>query len=184
MTLGSLFDGAGGFPLAGEMAGFTPLWASEIEPFPIRVTTKRYDSGGDCRRINRKQGDKMTSTEIAEIARTRKPLPEGQILAARQLYYVLCAIYRVYGDKQITLDEAKRQKSDAIKQYESEELSYRIHTETMRRNDEILKLFSTTPKENHCPICKRAFEIFTGMIRTANDKLLTEWEQKKRQGKE
>lgn len=42
MTLGSLFDGAGGFPLAGEMAGFTPLWASEIEPFPIRVTTKRF----------------------------------------------------------------------------------------------------------------------------------------------
>ena len=126
----------------------------------------------------------MTSTEIAELARTRKPLPKGQILAARQLYYVLCGIYRVYGDKQITLDEAKRQKSDAIKQYESEELSYRIHTETMRRNDEILKLFSTTPKENHCPICKRAFEIFTGMIRTANDKLPTEWEQKERQGKE
>lgn len=42
MTLGSLFDGAGGFPLAGETAGFTPLWASEIEPFPIRVTTKRF----------------------------------------------------------------------------------------------------------------------------------------------
>lgn len=42
MTLGSLFDGAGGFPLAGKMAGFTPLWASEIEPFPIRVTTKRF----------------------------------------------------------------------------------------------------------------------------------------------
>ena len=41
MTLGSLFDGSGGFPLAGLLAGITPLWASEIEPFPIRVTTKR-----------------------------------------------------------------------------------------------------------------------------------------------
>lgn len=41
MTLGSLFDGAGGFPLAGTMAGITPKWASEIEPFPIRVTTRR-----------------------------------------------------------------------------------------------------------------------------------------------
>lgn len=40
-TLGSLFDGAGGFPLAGSAAGFTPVWASEIEPFPIRVTSKR-----------------------------------------------------------------------------------------------------------------------------------------------
>lgn len=41
LTLGSLFDGSGGFPLGGMLAGITPIWASEIEPFPIRVTTKR-----------------------------------------------------------------------------------------------------------------------------------------------
>ena len=41
LTLGSLFDGSGGFPLAGILAGVTPLWASEIEPFAVRVTTKR-----------------------------------------------------------------------------------------------------------------------------------------------
>ena len=40
LTLGSLFDGIGGFPLAGKLAGITPVWASEIEPFPIRVTEK------------------------------------------------------------------------------------------------------------------------------------------------
>ena len=41
LTLGSLFDGIGGFPLAGKYAGIRPVWASEIEPFPIRVTKKR-----------------------------------------------------------------------------------------------------------------------------------------------
>lgn len=41
LTLGSLFDGSGGFPLAGILAGVTPVWASEIEPFAIRVTTRR-----------------------------------------------------------------------------------------------------------------------------------------------
>ena len=41
LTLGSLFDGSGGFPLGGLLSGITPIWASEIEPFPIRVTTKR-----------------------------------------------------------------------------------------------------------------------------------------------
>ena len=41
LTLGSLFDGSGGFPLGGLISGITPIWASEIEPFPIRVTTKR-----------------------------------------------------------------------------------------------------------------------------------------------
>ena len=41
LTLGSLFDGSGGFPLGAVFNSILPLWASEIEPFPIRVTTKR-----------------------------------------------------------------------------------------------------------------------------------------------
>ena len=32
MKLGSLFDGSGGFPLAGIINGIEPVWASEIEP--------------------------------------------------------------------------------------------------------------------------------------------------------
>ena len=41
LTLGSLFSGSGGFELAGILAGIRPVWISEIEPFAIRVTTKR-----------------------------------------------------------------------------------------------------------------------------------------------
>ena len=41
-TLGSLFDGSGGFPLAGALSGITPLWAAEIEPYPIAVATSRF----------------------------------------------------------------------------------------------------------------------------------------------
>ena len=41
-TMGSLFDGIGGFPLAAIHNGITPLWASEIEPFPIEVTRLRF----------------------------------------------------------------------------------------------------------------------------------------------
>lgn len=42
LTLGSLFDGSGGFPLGGLLTGkITTLWSSEVEPFAIRVTTKR-----------------------------------------------------------------------------------------------------------------------------------------------
>lgn len=40
LRLGSLFDGSGGFPLAAIKSGIKPLWASEVEPFPIRVTQK------------------------------------------------------------------------------------------------------------------------------------------------
>lgn len=55
LKLGSLFDGSGGFPLASVLSGIVPVWASEIEPFPIRVTTKRFPfmkHYGDIRRIN------------------------------------------------------------------------------------------------------------------------------------
>ena len=41
LTLGSLFDGSGGFPLAGLLNGIRPVWASEVAPFPILVTAKR-----------------------------------------------------------------------------------------------------------------------------------------------
>lgn len=40
--LGSLFDGSGGFPLAACLCGITPVWASEIEPYPIAVTRSRF----------------------------------------------------------------------------------------------------------------------------------------------
>lgn len=42
MTLGSLFDGSGGFPLAGALSGIVPVWASEVEPYPIAVTRSRF----------------------------------------------------------------------------------------------------------------------------------------------
>lgn len=41
LTLGSLFDGSGGVPLGGILAGIEPKWSSEIEPFPVLVTHKR-----------------------------------------------------------------------------------------------------------------------------------------------
>ena len=40
LRLGSLFDGSGGFPLSAILCGIKPIWASEVEPFPIRVTQK------------------------------------------------------------------------------------------------------------------------------------------------
>ena len=40
--MGSLFDGIGGFPLAAVRNGIVPVWASEIEPFPIQVTKHHF----------------------------------------------------------------------------------------------------------------------------------------------
>lgn len=67
MTLGSLFDGISGFPLAGIMHGIEPLWASEIEPFPILVTRKR------CMMICRWRG-RAGALAMARSARLRRRL--------------------------------------------------------------------------------------------------------------
>lgn len=55
MTLGSLFDGSGGFPLAGILHGIKPVWASEIEPYPLKVTAERFPDMrqlGDITNVN------------------------------------------------------------------------------------------------------------------------------------
>lgn len=54
MTLGSLFDGAGTFPFAGSVFGIVPVWASEIEAFPIMLKTKwvvRRTTPTECARL-------------------------------------------------------------------------------------------------------------------------------------
>lgn len=55
ITMGSLFSGSGGFELAGLIFGIRPIWASEIEPFPILVTTKNFPEMkhlGDINKLN------------------------------------------------------------------------------------------------------------------------------------
>jgi len=64
MTLGSLFDGSGGFTFGAVLAGITPIWASEVEPFPIRVTTKRLPSVKHLGDIHRIHGDEIEPVDI------------------------------------------------------------------------------------------------------------------------
>ena len=55
LTMGSLFDGIGGFPLAAIHSSITPVWASEIEAFPIEVTKLRFPDMvhvGDITKLN------------------------------------------------------------------------------------------------------------------------------------
>ncbi len=64
MTLGSLFDGSGGFPLGGVLAGITPTWSSEIEPFPIRVTTARFPNMKHYGDITTIKGSELEPVDI------------------------------------------------------------------------------------------------------------------------
>lgn len=64
MTLGSLFDGAGTFPFAASAFGILPIWASEIEPFPIQVTQKRLPKMKHLGDITKIDGSAITPVDV------------------------------------------------------------------------------------------------------------------------
>ena len=64
LTMGSLFSGSGGFELAGSIFGLEPLWASEIEPFPIMVTATNFPEMEHLGNISKLDGGKIAKTTV------------------------------------------------------------------------------------------------------------------------
>lgn len=64
MKLGSLFSGSGGFELAGAMNGIEPVWASEIEPYPISVTSARFPNMKHLGDITKIKGGDVEAVDI------------------------------------------------------------------------------------------------------------------------
>lgn len=64
LTMGSLFDGIGGFPLAAMRCGIIPVWASEIEAFPISVTKTRFPHMVHVGDITRLRGAELPPVDI------------------------------------------------------------------------------------------------------------------------
>ena len=64
MRMGSLFDGIGGFPLAAIRNGITPVWASEIEAFPIEVTKIRFSEMLHVGDITKLDGAKLPPVDV------------------------------------------------------------------------------------------------------------------------
>ena len=64
LTLGSLFSGSGGFELAGMCCKIKPIWASEIEPFPILVTRKNIPQMKHLGDICKIDGSKIEPVDI------------------------------------------------------------------------------------------------------------------------
>ena len=64
MTLGSFFDGIGGWLLAARHAGVTPVWASEIEPFPCSVTARHFPTVEQLGDITQIDPDEIEPVDI------------------------------------------------------------------------------------------------------------------------
>ena len=64
MTLGSFFEGIGGWLLAARHAGVTPVWASEIEPFPCSVTARHFPTVEQLGDITQIDPDEIEPVDI------------------------------------------------------------------------------------------------------------------------
>lgn len=62
--LGSLFDGAGTMPYAAELSGIEPVWSSEIEAFPLKVTAKRFPRVTQLGDITKIDGRKIEPVDV------------------------------------------------------------------------------------------------------------------------
>ncbi len=64
ITLGSLFDGIGGFPYAASFFGIRPLWASEIIPECVSVTKRHFPEMEHLGDITLLDGGKIPPVDI------------------------------------------------------------------------------------------------------------------------
>ena len=87
IKLGSLFDGSGGFPLAGAIGGIEPVWAAEVEPYPIAVTRSRFPQMEHLGSVTEVHGDKVRPVDVItfgspcqdlSVAGKRAGIHEGQ----------------------------------------------------------------------------------------------------------
>lgn len=87
IKLGSLFDGSGGFPLAGAISGIEPVWAAEVEPYPIAVTRSRFPQMEHLGSVTEVHGDKVRPVDVItfgspcqdlSVAGKRAGIHEGQ----------------------------------------------------------------------------------------------------------
>lgn len=76
VKLGSLFDGSGTMPLAAVMCGATPVWASEVEPYPIAVTKTHLPNVRHLGNVTAIDGGKIEPVDIFTFGSPCQDYPE------------------------------------------------------------------------------------------------------------
>lgn len=82
LTLGSLFDGIGGFCYAAQLTGkIKPLWAAEVEPNCISITRHRFKDVMHVGSVTELKGDEIQPVDIITFG---SPCQDLSIAGARK----------------------------------------------------------------------------------------------------
>ena len=84
LTLGSLFSGSGGFELGAVLAGIKPIWNSDIAPFAIRVTTKRFPDVKHYGDVSTLSGAELEPVDVITFG--SPCFPEGTLVLTENGY--------------------------------------------------------------------------------------------------
>lgn len=109
----------------------------------------------------------MTGNNIFELARTRQPLPEDARLSAQALYTTARNIYKAFSQKLISVEQAKREKAQALRDYDTWERGEQIAHDYFRRTVALQQVYTNAAK-GECENCKKMFGIMTGLIPPQN----------------
>lgn len=114
----------------------------------------------------------MTAEEIYELARKRQPAPDNMTLPEQLLYTTARNIYKSYSDGIITLEQAKQEKQQSIRNFDNLSRKYEIYDDHARRRVKISQLLTEADKHG-CEICKRVSRVFDGRepVRDTSDKI-------------
>lgn len=126
ITMGSLFSGSGGFELAGSIFGIRPIWASEIEPFPILVTTKNFPEMKHLGDINKLNGADL---EPVTIIAGGSPCQDMSIAGKRE--GLDGSRSNLFREQMEAMGESKKEKTDNqickwLKDPESDSAKYKM----------------------------------------------------------
>lgn len=105
----------------------------------------------------------MTVDEICELAKRSSPMPADMLLSEQGLYLALRNIYDSYRRGIIDDKQGKREKLNAIKQYENLKLGEEIFHRQAKMSVELGKLLTKANKEG-CEVCKQMAGLLTGRI--------------------
>lgn len=114
----------------------------------------------------------MTADEIYELARKRQPAPDDLTLPEQLLYTTARNIYKSYQDGIIGLEQAKQEKRQSIRNFESLNLKCDIYSDHMRRMVTISQVLGDVER-NGCERCRRVARVFDGRepVRDTSDKI-------------
>ena len=117
----------------------------------------------------------MTVKEIDALAKSKSAMPIDSTIIESGLYTKLRQIYELFDYQQITVDEAKKQKTDLFEAFEYENGKDKQISELYDKIDRVIKIFEQDDKrrvaisglmrkanKNGCEICKQIARFYDG----------------------